>query len=146
MTKNLPDNIKLELVFDLIQAFKIVKTPVEVADFLEDLLTPTEIRNLSVRLRIAKLLLSGESQREVTTSLQTSLATTNKINNWLQKSGKGFKEVIKKLPIKVDKPTKTIRGPIEYHLPEVVVGSTQLIVSSLQEKNPKRLIKNILRK
>ena len=59
-----PDK-KADLAFDLINSFKYLNNTSDIANFLEDLLTASEVRNLSVRLRIAKLLLNGKSQREI---------------------------------------------------------------------------------
>ena len=140
------DDTRIDLVYDLINSFSFLNTPEQIANFLEDLLTPTEIRNLSVRLRIAKGLLGGKSQREISTELHTSLVTTNKVNNWLNKSGKGFKEVVSRLPLKWNKPKKVLKGPIEFHLPELVIESTELIVSNIQEKIPKKLITSVKNK
>lgn len=140
MARKLSDDLKVDLVFDLLNSFRHLDSSSKIAHFLEDLLTPTEIRNLSVRLRIAKLLLKGESQRSIATKLHTSLVTTNKVNNWLNKSGKGFREAILRLPIKIDKPDKLPKGPIEYHLPELIVATTQSVISNTQNKIPQKLI------
>lgn len=145
MNKKTDCNLRIEMVYDLINAFKLLKTPTQVADFLEDLLTPTEVRNLSVRLRIAKYLLNGGSQREIATALKVSLTTTNKVNNWLQKSGKGFRSVIKNLPLKVNIPNKKIKGPVEFHLPEVILETT-LCDFCFSRKNSQKAYKNIFEK
>ena len=50
----LPKDKQLDLVFDLINAFRIVKTPLETAFLIQDLLTANEVKNLATRLRIAK--------------------------------------------------------------------------------------------
>lgn len=140
---NLAQDIKVDLVYDLIHSFKYLNSVDKVASFLEDLLTPTEIRNLSVRLRIAKMLLSGVSQRDICIALHTSPVTTNKVNNWLRKSGVGFREVVSKLPIKWSKPTKMPKGPIEFHLPELIAAGTEFVISSSQEKTPRKLINRV---
>lgn len=139
----LSEDIKIDLVFDLVNSFRFLDEPEKIANFLEDLLTPTEIRNLSVRLRIAKLLLAGKSQREISTALHTSLVTTNKVSNWLRRSGKGFKEVIEKLPMKWNKPGSFPKGPLEYHLPELIASSAVLFISNSQDKVSKKLIKSL---
>lgn len=139
----LSEDIRTDLVFDLVSSFRYLDKPEKIANFLEDLLTPTEIRNMSVRLRIAKLLLAGKSQREISTALHTSLVTTNKVSNWLRRSGKGFRNVVENLPIKWSKPSKLPKGPLEYHLPELIAASTLLVVSNKQDKVPKKLIQSI---
>lgn len=135
-----------ELVFDLINAFKSLKSENESALFLQDILTASEIKNLSVRLRIAKLLLIGKKQRDISLSLNASIATVTKVSVWLSQKGEGFKKVIGKLPIKYTKPTKPIHGPAEFHLPEIIAQSIQYGIASSQGKNTTILIKNIKEK
>lgn len=142
-TNKIADDLRADVVFDLINSFRYLNKPSEIADFLGDLLTPTELRNLSVRLRIAKMLLASKSQREIATVLHTSLVTTNKVSNWLRKSGSGFREVVAKLPLKWDTPKQLPKGPVEYHLPELIMSSAELVISSNQDKIPKKLIQNV---
>ncbi|KKR73405.1 MAG: TrpR like protein, YerC/YecD [Candidatus Woesebacteria bacterium GW2011_GWA2_40_7] len=73
---------KVSLMFDLVNSFKDLRNASEIADFLEDLLTANEIKILSIRLRIAKLLLSGKHQREVVRETHSSLGTVNKVSHW----------------------------------------------------------------
>ena len=49
-----------DLVFDLINAFALTKDPLSSSLLIQDLLTASEIKNLSKRLRIAKLLLKNK--------------------------------------------------------------------------------------
>lgn len=140
---NLAQDIRVDLVYDLIHSFRYLDSVDKVASFLEDLMTPTEIRNLSVRLRIAKMLLNEVSQKDICIALHTSPVTTNKVNNWLSKSGVGFKEVVSKLPIKWSKPSKMPKGPVEFHLPELIAAGTEFIISSSQEKTSRKLIDKV---
>src|SRR3990172_6434224 len=91
---------RLELMFDLINSFRIVKSPVETADFLQDLLTAKEIKNLAKRLRIAKLLLNNVTYEEIVRTVHVSYATIAKVSVWLSQGGEGFKKVIARLPVK----------------------------------------------
>ena len=134
---------KLELMFDLINSFTIVKKPVETALFLQDLLSANEIKNLAKRLRIAKLLLSGLTQREVADEADVSVTTVNKVGLWLNRSGEGFKNVIGKLPQKWAIPDKLPPGPIEYHLPQAIMKLTQYYVATKQEKAVHKFIKSL---
>lgn len=119
-------------MLDLIYAFGIVRKPDETAVFLQDLLTSNEIRNLSVRLRIAKLLLTGLTYEEIIQTLRVSSTTITKVSVWLEQGGEGFKNVILKLPIKWEKPKNLPRGPIEFHLPELLVALAEY---KLSERN-----------
>lgn len=87
-----------ELLFDLINAFSLVKSAEDSALFIQDLLTESEVKWLSKRLRIAKLLLKGEKYEDIMVELRTSRATIAKVGSWLAERGEGFKRVIRKLP------------------------------------------------
>ena len=134
---------KVDLMFDLINSFAMVKKPVETALFLQDLLTPNEIRNLSVRLRIAKLLLNGITHREIQKEIHTSLATITKVRNWLEEGGDGFKNVIARLPLKWEIPEKLPSGPIEFHLPQTLLATVQYAVAKSQDKRGEKFIKAV---
>lgn len=136
-------NIDSDLVFDLINAFRSIKSTEDSVFFLQDVLTAHEIKNLAVRLRIAKLLLKNISQRDISTRLSVSTATVTKVNSWLNQKGDGFRHVISKLPIRIARPTKTIRGPVEFHLPEILATSIQYGIASTQTKLPNILLKNL---
>ncbi len=87
-----------ELLFDLICAFSLVKSVEDSALFIQDLLTEAEVRMLSKRLRIAKLLLNGEKYEDIMGEARTARATIAKVAAWLSERGEGFKRVIGKLP------------------------------------------------
>lgn len=87
-----------ELFFDLIAAFSLVKSVEDSALFIQDLLTDFEVKTLSKRLRIAKLLLEGMKYDDIMNELRTSRTTIAKVGAWLAERGEGFKKVIKKLP------------------------------------------------
>ena len=87
-----------ELFFDLIAAFSLVKSAEDSALFIQDLLTEFEVKILSKRLRIAKLLLEGMKYDDIMDELHTSRTTIAKVGAWLAERGEGFKKVIRKLP------------------------------------------------
>jgi len=87
-----------ELLFDLISAFSSVKSVEDSALFIQDLLTESEVKMLSKRLRIAKLLLKGEKYDDVMKETRAARATIAKVAAWLGERGDGFKKVVKKLP------------------------------------------------
>ena len=136
----LKKNINSDLIFDLINAFKSIKSTEESVFFLQDILTAHEIKNLAVRLRIAKMLLKNTSQRDISTELKVSTATVTKVNSWLNQKGDGFREVVARLPIKLDLPDKIIRGPVEFHLPEILAASVQYGIATYQNKILNKLI------
>ncbi len=141
--EKLSNEEKVDLMFDLINSFYIVKTPLETALFLQDLLTANELRNLSIRLRIAKLLLSGMTHREIMDELHTSLSTITKVRAWMEEGGEGFKKVISKLPLRWKFPRKIPRGPIEYHLPQTLLTLFQYKVATSQKEKVEDFLKKI---
>lgn len=87
-----------DLVFDLVNALVQTQSLNEAALFLQDLLTKSEMKMLSKRLRIAKLLLTGLTYEQIETQLHVSHATVAKIAAWLAERGDGFRKIIEKLP------------------------------------------------
>lgn len=136
----LSNNQKLDLMFDLVNAFSIVKNPTDTANFIQDVLTANEIRNLAIRLRIAKLLLAGKTYQEIGAETKTSSATITKVNAWINRGGEGFKKVIAKLPLRYKYPEKLSYGPIEYHLPEAIIKTIQYGLASNEEKKLRNII------
>jgi len=135
--------INTDLIFDLINAFKSINSSDESALFLQDILTASEIKNLAIRLRIAKMLLNNEKHRDISRDLRVSIATVTKVNAWLNNKGEGFKKIISRLPIKYDIPTKSIHGPIEYHLPEVLFATAQYLIAKSQDNKSIKLLENL---
>ena len=104
-----------DLAFDLINAFSLVKTPVESAFLLNDLLTRKEIENLAKRLRIAKLLVAGTKQEEIVEKVHCSFALVSKVKVWLSAGGEGLNRIISRLPkktVEVKKGEHLVQGMI----------------------------------
>lgn len=59
-------------------AFLNLKTPREVKLFLEDILTPQEIKSVTERLQIFKLLAKGVPQREICATLNVSISKVSR--------------------------------------------------------------------
>lgn len=87
-----------DLITDLVNAIVGAKSIGDAALFLQDLLTKTEMKNLSKRLRIAKLLLDGMTYEEIEKKLHASHGTVAKISAWLAERGDGFRKIIASLP------------------------------------------------
>ena len=130
----------VELVFDLINSFRLVSNPKETAHFLQDLLTAKEIKNLSKRLRIAKLLLREKTHKEIVDELHVSYESVAKISVWLSHGGKGFRSIISKLPLKYDLPKKLPAIPIEFQLPQLLSAFTQQSLAKNQINNIEALL------
>ena len=123
--EKLSKNELFDITFDLINAFRLVKSPIETAQLLQDLLTVKEIKNLSKRLRIAKLLISGKTQKQIVIELHCSYATVTKVSIWLNQGGEGLRQIISKLPGKYQKPKNLPRRPLEFQLPQLLLTVAQ---------------------
>ena len=65
-------------------------------DFLADLLTPAEFREIATRLQIVKQLKRGALQREVVDSLHAGMATVTRGSRTLLNPNGGFNQVLRK--------------------------------------------------
>ena len=133
----------LGLTFDLINAFSLVKNPHDTALLMQNLLTESEIRNLAQRLRIAKLILSGEKHRDIANKTQCSIATVTKVSIWLKTAGEGLDKIIDKLPEKYEYPKDLPKVPLEFQLPKLIAAGFQYSAAKLQEKPSKKLYENM---
>lgn len=127
-----------DLVFDLINAFALANNPLDCALLLNDLLTESEIKDLAKRLRIAKLLINGETHEEIVQELHCSFATVTKIKMWLNNAGEGLKKVIKKLPQRKYVPIPRKTPGVGYGLPDIL---SYYISTALKAKEKKQLEK-----
>lgn len=135
-------DLNSDLIYDLINAFREIKSVNESVEFLQDILTASEIRNLAIRLRIAKMILKNIPQRDISFDLKVSTSTITKVSGWLNLKGTGFREIIKRLPEKVSLPTKIVKGPIEFQLPKILEITAQYAISKSQTNPAEKLIKS----
>jgi len=63
--------------------------------FLRDLLTPSERIMLGRRIIIARMILRGESYREIEERLKVGQATIGRVNRWLEDQFPGYEQAIK---------------------------------------------------
>lgn len=125
-----------DLVFDLINAFALVKDPFSSSLLLQDLLTASEIKNLSKRLRIAKLLLKEKTHEEIVEELHCSYGTISRVKSWLQEAGEGLRRIIKKLPERKKKFVFEKDALGYYGLPQILIGS---YLNRLERSERKRM-------
>ncbi len=83
----------------LIQAISYLKSEKEVAGFLRDLLTSSEIEEFSRRFQIAKLLWTTNlSYVDIAKKANTSTTTVTRVSQWLYKeSWRGYSTVLQRL-------------------------------------------------
>ncbi len=84
---------------ELVDAVASLQSSKEVAGFLRDLLTPTEIEEFSRRFQIAKLLwTSTSSYLDIAAKVGTSTTTVTRVAQWLYKeSWHGYSVVLRRL-------------------------------------------------
>lgn len=142
LDKFLKDEQK-DLVFDLINAFSLANNPLDCALLLQDLLTEDEVRDLSKRLRIARLILNGKTHEEIVKGLHCSFATVTKVRIWLENGGEGLKKVISKLPKrrKVNIP-KRMPG-VGYGLPSIIDYYLSTALKANEQKRLENFLQNM---
>lgn len=78
-------------------AFSKIKSPAEAAQFLTDLLSSQEAEMLAKRLRIAELLIGGQTYGEISGLLKVSSGTIARVHEWLKLSGDGFRLILERV-------------------------------------------------
>jgi len=81
----------------IVTSIALCGSSTEAANFIDDLLTPTEKIMLAKRLAIAYLLLKGHSYVEIKDLLKVSTPTIGSVSLLLKIRGSGYKEIVQKL-------------------------------------------------
>src|SRR3989338_9187680 len=85
-------------VFELfVKTIIDLKTEADVADFLQDILSPTERVMLTKRLGIAILLTKGYTYTMIDQTLKVSSPTINHVSYWLKHGNSGYQRVVEKI-------------------------------------------------
>lgn len=77
----------------LISAFSRLKNKKEIRKFLTDLLTVKELKEITRRLLIAKLLFEGKTYKEIQKELHVNPITINRVNLKIKHGQGGYKLV-----------------------------------------------------
>lgn len=140
----LPPYLKEDLIFDLINAFSLVKDPIEAAMLLQDLLTKKELDNLAKRLRIAKEILSGTKQEKITEHLHCGFGTIARVQAWLREGGEGLRKIISRLPKRKQYPEiKPHIIPARYRTPQFILEYIQYLRANQEEKQLKKFLEKV---
>ena len=78
-------------------AIETLKTKKEINNFFKDLLTPDEAIMLARRLRVAALLMSGKTVREIIEIMGVGSTTVRSVTKWLNRGFGGYSNVVSKL-------------------------------------------------
>ncbi len=81
----------------LFEAVLKLKSIEDCENFFEDLCTIRELKDMTDRLEVAKLLLSGETYESISEKTKVSSATISRINRCIQYGNGGYKEIISRV-------------------------------------------------
>lgn len=85
-----------QYIEELADAIVSIKSNALAESFLHNILTPSELEEISVRLQIVKLLIEGVSQRDVAKKLGVSMGTVSRGSRELKYGTDGFKKVLQR--------------------------------------------------
>ena len=91
---NLSHSDALDSLFEAILA---LETQAECYDFFEDLCTVPELKAISQRYKVAKLLLEGNVYSKIVAETGASTATISRVNRSLSYGCDGYKQVLAKI-------------------------------------------------
>ncbi|HLG18830.1 MAG TPA: Trp family transcriptional regulator [Bdellovibrionota bacterium] len=84
-------------VKQLRRIFTCPKSPEEMEDFIEDFMSPSEVRQFVERWLIAELLLRGQSQRKVKQNLGVSISKVSRCANVVNYGNGAFRRTFLRL-------------------------------------------------
>lgn len=100
MVSNGTDEKGLEYLY---KAILTLETPEDVADFLDDICTVPEIKALTQRLQVAKMLYTNHVYTDIVSETGASTATISRVNRTLNDghnneiSGKGYRRILDRM-------------------------------------------------
>lgn len=97
MKREIEKDLKTDDQRALYEAVQILESPDQVMRFLRDLLTFDEIREISKRFAVVKMLNDKKTVREISKKTKMSSATISRINFWLHHGTGGYRLVLEKL-------------------------------------------------
>ena len=100
--KNLTDKHRIDILDTLYTAAGAVKGRDAMKLFLRDLLTESERIMLGRRIIIARLLIAGESQRDIESQLKVGRDTIGRVQRWLEDQLPGFENAVEDLERELD--------------------------------------------
>ena len=84
-----------DLTLNLCRAFAVLNDPESVRAFLDDIASPGEIRAMSQRLEVARLLSESKTYPEIMKLTGAGTATISRVKRCLDYGPGGYKRVIK---------------------------------------------------
>lgn len=141
-----------KLFYKLCLAISEIKKPEEASNLLGDLLSLQEAEMIAKRLKIAELLLGGDSYGEIRKKIKVSYGTIARVQEWLKISGEGYRQAVKRtegknIEIKNECPTIDLnvikrRYPM-YYWPEIILENIIKTANQKQKNKLKRIIRDM---
>jgi len=133
---NISRKEKDDLLNELYFLVDSLKTKEQIMNFFKDILTKSEEVMLARRIKIARMLLEGESYLQISRKLKTGLDTITKVQKWLKD---GFGDYVKSLEKLSKKEQQKITDPnslqgLANRYP-LYFGLTNTIFKTLKGKN-----------
>lgn len=91
------DKLRSESLDELFEAILTLETVDECYAFFEDLSTVTELKAISQRFNVAKLLLDKRVYNDIVSETGASTATISRVNRSLSFGNDGYKMVLERL-------------------------------------------------
>ena len=89
-------NWKNKKLKNLARAISVLKNPHDIANFLRDLCTLDELKEMSSRWDVVLLLSQGKTYREIAQETGLSTTTVTRISYWLEHGEDGYKTVLQR--------------------------------------------------
>jgi TrpR-related protein YerC/YecD len=86
-----------KLFYSLCIAISDIKNPEESAELLKDIVSYSEAKMIAKRLKIAELILNGNTYEEIREKVKVGYGTIARVQEWLKLSGDGYRKAILKL-------------------------------------------------
>lgn len=137
-------SLREDLIFDLVNAFGLLKDSKEASQLLVDILTEKEINNIAKRLRIAKYLLGDYTHEEIVDELHCGFGTVARVQSWLESGGDGLRKTIARLP-KRKQPAKIKEHflPAYLRTPELLLEYAQHLQAKGEKTNLQKIISQV---
>lgn len=94
---NFMENWRTKQLKNLAKAFLALKEEEEILNFLRDLCTLEELKELSGRFEVVELLIKKLSYRDIAQKTAMSTTTVTRIAHWLEHGEGGYKAALKRL-------------------------------------------------
>jgi TrpR-related protein YerC/YecD len=110
--KRLTKDQQQDLFINFAKALAAIKSPVEAANFIKDLLSEGEVVMLARRLQIAQLLLADLTYDDIKREMKVSNTTIARVHTWLNLYGEGYRVIAGRIK---ERPNKTDDGPLSWN-------------------------------